>query len=386
MSCVLTKFKADTQKHGILKIDKGTIVIQIDLIENLPGKNPFILMVVDIYSRYITPYLLSSKKTSFIVNCLINYISIHGSVKFIVSDNFSGFKSKEFQKFLKTHNIIRPESAPYRSRSRSMVENYNGIIQRAIKCFTIDERESWANVLPICTYLINNRPFENEKLSPMQIHFGVSFLQRDLFRPEQKELFKNSIPQNFWEQEVKYRKIIEDEINSLLERRQNKQRKRQAIANINKKSSNIHIGNFVVIKDRSNPIGVSSKLVPYYEKVPYEVLRIGEYNVIVCSLLDGTRILRSIEDIKLIKPLNNNTDMFSTEIIEMLQLITEDNIIEIFHKKQPEVIREKIFTRLRSEQNKIDEAIELQEDLDDFDEEIRDRLVKFDDNIDISYF
>lgn len=49
LSCVLTKFKADTQKHGILKIDKGTIVIQIDLIENLPGKNPFILMVVDIY-------------------------------------------------------------------------------------------------------------------------------------------------------------------------------------------------------------------------------------------------------------------------------------------------------------------------------------------------
>ena len=50
-SCILTKFKADTQKHGILKIDKGTIVIQIDLMENLPGKNPFILMVVDIYSK-----------------------------------------------------------------------------------------------------------------------------------------------------------------------------------------------------------------------------------------------------------------------------------------------------------------------------------------------
>ena len=51
LSCILTKFKADTQKHGILKIDKGTIVIQIDLMENLPGKNPFILMVVDIYSK-----------------------------------------------------------------------------------------------------------------------------------------------------------------------------------------------------------------------------------------------------------------------------------------------------------------------------------------------
>ena len=43
--------------------------------------------------------------------------------------------------------------------------------------------------------------------------------------------------------------------------------------------------------------------------------------------------------------------MFSTEIIEMLQLITEDNIVEIFHKKQPEVKREKIITRFRSEQS-----------------------------------
>ena len=116
-----------------------------------------------------------------------------------------------------------------------MVENYNGIIQRAIKSFTIDERESWASVLPICTYLINNRPFENEKLSPMQIHFGVSFLQRDLLRPEQKELFKNCIPKHFWEQEDKSRKIIENEENSLLERRLNKQRKRQTKANVNKK-------------------------------------------------------------------------------------------------------------------------------------------------------
>ena len=70
--------------------------------------------------------------------------------------------------------------------------------------------------------------------------------------------------------------------------------------------------------------------MPYNEKVPYEVLRIGDYNIIVYSLLDGTRILRSIEDVKLIKPLKNNIDMFSTEIIEMLQLITEDNIVEIF--------------------------------------------------------
>ena len=97
-----------------------------------------------------------------------------------------------------------PSSAPYRSRARAYVELYNGILTRAIKSLSLAERESWADIIPVITFLLNNKLFFNENLTPSQIHYGVSLLRHDLFRPEQAKLFHSIIPPRFWELENKY--------------------------------------------------------------------------------------------------------------------------------------------------------------------------------------
>ena len=52
-----------------------------------------------------------------------------------------------------------PSSAPYRSRARAYVELYNGILTRAIKSLSSAERESWADKIPVITFLLNNKLF-----------------------------------------------------------------------------------------------------------------------------------------------------------------------------------------------------------------------------------
>jgi transposase InsO family protein len=72
-------------------------------------------------------------------------------IKYLITDNYSGFRSKEFTKFTKVHGITHPISAPYKSRARAYVELYNGILQRALKNLTIFERENWSDLIPLVT-------------------------------------------------------------------------------------------------------------------------------------------------------------------------------------------------------------------------------------------
>ena len=89
----------------------------MDFIEQLPSKNKFLLVLVDIYSRFCTTYVLDNKKTSSVINCLRNYLSNFGIIKYLITDNYSGFRYKEFKKFIKTHGITQSTSAAYKSRA-----------------------------------------------------------------------------------------------------------------------------------------------------------------------------------------------------------------------------------------------------------------------------
>lgn len=133
LACAVYKIKSDEIKHGQFKMDKNIRTIQIDFIENLPSKLPHLLTIVDVYSRFLSVYQLPNKKASLIASCLTNYFGTHGIPDYLVSDNFSGFKGKEMTRFLKSQNVIHSTSAPYRSRSRGLIENFNRLIQSAIK-------------------------------------------------------------------------------------------------------------------------------------------------------------------------------------------------------------------------------------------------------------
>ena len=66
-----------------------------------------------------------------------------------------------------------------------------------VKNLTLFERESWPDLIPLVTFLLNNRVFYNETLTPSQLQFGIAYLRHDFLRPEQKELFKSINPEKF---------------------------------------------------------------------------------------------------------------------------------------------------------------------------------------------
>ena len=129
LACLLVKTGKNRIQYGRFGIDKSNICVMMDFIEDLPSQNKYLLVLVDLYSRYCTVYVLRDKRTHSVLNCLRNYLSCFGIIKYLITDNYSGFRSREFSKFVKTHGISHPTSAAYKSRARSYVELYNGILQ-----------------------------------------------------------------------------------------------------------------------------------------------------------------------------------------------------------------------------------------------------------------
>ena len=54
----------------------------------------------------------------------------------------------------------------------------------------------------------------------------------------------------------------------------------------------------MVIKAYGDTIGVSRKLKSVYENIPYRILSIKYFNVILENILDVSQILRAVNDIK----------------------------------------------------------------------------------------
>ena len=65
----------------------------------------------------------------------------------------------------------------------------------------------------------------------------------------------------------------------------------------------------------------------------------------------------------------------------MMDLLSEENIIEIFGKKVPEKVRVPMVTRLRSEEENLSNELDLQNYLDEADEE--ERKVRFSDRVEM---
>ena len=116
---------------------------------------------------------------------------------------------------------------------------------------------------------------------------------------------------------------------------------------------------------------MSRKLKPTYDYIPFKIINIKYYNCILLNLTDGSQVLRGVDDIKKIELSNKDNNLFSEipdEIFKMLNIITHENIIELFSKKQNEIPKKiEPQTRMEIEKEKekdllLNKLLDLEED------------------------
>jgi len=138
-------------------------------------KAKYIQVIVDHHSRYLWTYATPTNTAACMVNIVSNLIQAVGPPKAILTDNFKSFTGKEFNRFLKSHNIRHKLSSSYHPQTCGMVEKHNHNITNRLRIASQEfPKLKWSTLLPTVTKQYNNTIHESTGYTPLFLLFGIT--------------------------------------------------------------------------------------------------------------------------------------------------------------------------------------------------------------------
>jgi len=386
IGCILNTIQKDNFNWGFFPLKEKGYLISIDYIVGFPSKFKNLLNVMDVYTRYCSPYIFKTRSAQNVITALSNYMAQHGSIKYLLSDN--EFRGRDLKKFCLANNIQLMHSSPYKSRSRAHIENLNGLLSSGLKYLAQETQHTYENNLGLVGYLLNNKKFPNSELTPsiLQNGYCASGFPDKVFRQDLAEITSKGFGTTLQEITELNAYLQQQEVNYTIQR-QNEAKNRAIKKNLRRQPHKYKVGDIVLLKRKYMVAdGIPTKLQSNYINVPYKIVQVKEYIIFVQSL-DSTIILaRAPADLKIIKGINMEefkklsllTDQEFSDIKELLQTVTEQDLlqdIQQFSTSSP--FNEGIVTRSKSKEKTevYDQQTTLQLFLDDY---MDDPIVNFD--------
>lgn len=149
--------------------------ISVDIIGPLPRSTKgftFILVVLDIFSKFVRTFPMRKANTANIINHLENDIFlIHGVPNNIITDNGVQFKSKAYENFLKDYNVKPAYVALYYAQANP-VERTNRVIKTILTSYVSERQRDWDKYIHKVVCAINTAKSEVTQLTPYFINHG----------------------------------------------------------------------------------------------------------------------------------------------------------------------------------------------------------------------
>ena len=97
-----------------------------------PVEGRMILVVIDVYSKWIDAYLTTTATSAATITHLRTCFATHGTPDVLVSDNGSCFKSSEFKEFVEKNGIQHKTSPPHHPPSNGPAERAVQVIKQGL--------------------------------------------------------------------------------------------------------------------------------------------------------------------------------------------------------------------------------------------------------------
>eukprot|EP00795_Rhopilema_esculentum_P007318 gene7318-13030_t len=156
-------------------------LISIDFLVNLPVSrqgNSIILVVNDVFSKYIQLYPLRDRTAESAAKCLIDYSMRFGIPKAVFSDQDPAFESKIFQSLMQGLGIDKRRTTAYNPRSNGLTEQSNSIVKTYLTA-ALEQNKLVSNVwdkwLREACYAYNTSVHSTTGFSPAELMFGRRF-------------------------------------------------------------------------------------------------------------------------------------------------------------------------------------------------------------------
>ena len=146
--------------------------ISLDFKGPVKGKNNYLLIVIDQYSRF--PFVYMTAQT--VINCLTTLFCMFGLPGFVHTDRGSCFSAKVFKDF-HFRGIATSRTTPYHSTGNSQNERWNQTIWRTIKLMLHSRRfpeKGWENVLQDAVHSMLMHFIHFNEFNTSRLIFSVS--------------------------------------------------------------------------------------------------------------------------------------------------------------------------------------------------------------------
>jgi len=141
------------------------------------GPKPYLLVVIDEYSRF--PFAFPCKKMTaeVVADCLSTLFSVFGFPTYIHSDRGTAFVIRELKSFLSVRGIATSYSSPYHPEGNSLCERANQTIWKTVRLLLRSNdlaEDQWELVLPTALHAIRSLQCTATNQTPHERLFSYS--------------------------------------------------------------------------------------------------------------------------------------------------------------------------------------------------------------------
>jgi len=141
--------------------------------ESIRGKR-FILVAVDVYSRYVHLKAMKRQDSTSFTRYLSRFCGIFGAPRTVVTDNARNFDNTETKQLESIFNIKHIYAAPRHSRGNAPAERAIQSVEDKINTLISSSRDrlDWEAALPIVGLSMNTRKCRSTQFTPFELMFG----------------------------------------------------------------------------------------------------------------------------------------------------------------------------------------------------------------------
>ena len=151
-------------------------LISVDLVGPLtpgPKQERYLLVVSDVYSRYVVAYCLRTATAITVTRCLIDQYFKHLGIPInIICDNGGQFVAKYFVQSMQDYGIKIHYVTPYNARA-SVVERTNRELKRLLRVFCHTKHNDWPKYVSECVLLLNYSICSSLGHAPCELHLNI---------------------------------------------------------------------------------------------------------------------------------------------------------------------------------------------------------------------
>ncbi|KAG5877740.1 hypothetical protein JTB14_005975 [Gonioctena quinquepunctata] len=159
-------------------VDRPFQLVCCDLIGPLPRSNrgfKFILVIVDNFSKFSLVIPLRNSTAKLVCTAVEDHLFLmFGPPKFLLSDNGSQFRSKEFKNLLANYAVKQIFTANYHAQANP-TERVNKTLETMIRCYVSENHKEWDKMLSKVACAIRTQVHESMRRTPYFVVFGREF-------------------------------------------------------------------------------------------------------------------------------------------------------------------------------------------------------------------